>query len=64
MMSWELSLVPDASGARIPLSAGAAASRPRLALAGSELLLQVTRTGRVRVVDRMPTPEVTALSWS
>jgi CDP-glycerol glycerophosphotransferase len=60
---WELSLVPDASGARIPLSAGGSMPRPRLALAGSELLLQVTRTGRVRVVDRLPSPEVGALSW-
>jgi len=60
---WELTLVPDASGARIPLSASGAMPRPRLVLAGSELLLQVTRTGRVRVVDRLPSPEVTALAW-
>ena len=61
---WDLSLLPDATGARIPLSAGSAMPEQRLTLDGSEVLLQVTRTGRLQVIARHPRPEVHQLGWA
>lgn len=61
---WELSLAPDATGARVTLSAGSGLAEPRIDLGQSEVLLRTTRTGRLQVVQRHPRPEVSGVRWT
>ena len=61
---WSLSLLPEADGARISLSAGSEMPQPRLTRGDTEVLVHITRTGRPQVIGRHPRPEVEGVSWS
>jgi CDP-glycerol glycerophosphotransferase len=61
---WDFTLVPDGSGARLPLLASPGRPEPLRARGDREVVLRVSRTGRVQVVERSVRPHVQQVSWS
>lgn len=61
---WDFTLLPDGSGARLPLVASPGRPEPGRARGGREAVLRLSRTGRVQVVERSVRPHVQRVSWS
>ena len=61
---WQPSLLPDDSGARIPLAAADGLAEPRLTVEGAEVVVRANRTGRLRVIERHFRPEVERVAWT
>jgi CDP-glycerol glycerophosphotransferase len=61
---WDFTLAPDSTGARLPLVAAAGRPEPSQAHGGREVVVRLSRTGRVQVVERSVRPQVQRVSWS
>jgi len=60
---WDFTLIPD-GGARLPLLAAPGLPEPGQARGDREVVLRVSRTGRVQVVERSVRPHVQRVFWS
>lgn len=60
---WELSLLPDAATSYVPVVASGSLPEPGTTIGSSEVVLRVSRTGRVQLIDRTVRPEVDDASW-
>lgn len=61
---WEPSLLPDATGSRVPLAAADGLPEPRLTVGQAEVVLRRNRTGRLRIIERHFRPEVDGVAWT
>lgn len=60
---WELSLVTDRAGTRVPLLAAAGLAEPGLLLEAAEVVVRTSRTGALRLLERHVRLEVDEVRW-